>query len=56
MAAADGVGAVEAVVTADDRVPRREMGAFGTGVRPRTGLAVAAGPGTEPPGRLRCRT
>ncbi|ELZ08786.1 FAD-dependent pyridine nucleotide-disulfide oxidoreductase [Natrinema thermotolerans DSM 11552] len=33
---------VEAVVTADDRVPV-EMALLGTGVRPRTGLAEAAG-------------
>lgn len=38
----DGDDAVEAVVTTDDRVPV-EMVLVGTGVRPRTGLAEAAG-------------
>ncbi|MFC6718243.1 FAD-dependent oxidoreductase [Natrialbaceae archaeon GCM10025810] len=38
----DGDGAVEAVVTADDRVPV-EMVLLGTGVRPRTALAEDAG-------------
>jgi NADPH-dependent 2,4-dienoyl-CoA reductase/sulfur reductase-like enzyme len=38
----DGEDAVEAVVTTDDRVPV-EMVLVGTGVRPRTGLAEAAG-------------
>jgi NADPH-dependent 2,4-dienoyl-CoA reductase/sulfur reductase-like enzyme len=38
----DGNGAVDAVVTANDRVDV-EMALLGTGVRPRTGLAEAAG-------------
>jgi len=42
VAALDGGDAVEAVVTADERVPV-EMVLVGTGVRPRTDLAEAAG-------------
>jgi NADPH-dependent 2,4-dienoyl-CoA reductase/sulfur reductase-like enzyme len=42
VAALDGGNAVEAVVTADERVPV-EMVLVGTGVRPRTDLAEAAG-------------
>jgi NADPH-dependent 2,4-dienoyl-CoA reductase/sulfur reductase-like enzyme len=47
----DGDGAVEAVVTADDRVPA-EMVLVGTGVRPRTALAEAAGVDLGPTGAI----
>ncbi|MDZ7702093.1 MAG: FAD-dependent oxidoreductase [Halobacteriales archaeon] len=49
--ALDGGDAVEAVVTGDERVPV-EMVLVGTGVRPRTGLAEAAGVELGPTGAI----